>query len=80
MPVGTVKIPRPPNAFILYRNNTLKTLRLMHDRPIPGTVVSIVAGRAWALEPDENKMVFRRMADAAKKEHQLKYPDYCFKP
>ncbi|KAI0703706.1 high mobility group box domain-containing protein, partial [Cerioporus squamosus] len=75
------RIPRPPNAFILYRNYTAEKIRILHkQRTVQSKIVSMVAGHAWRLESEEVKMEFHRMAEAAKQEHRLRYPEYHFEP
>ncbi|KAG6885292.1 hypothetical protein C0993_003576 [Termitomyces sp. T159_Od127] len=74
------KIPRPPNAFIIYRSFVGERLPL----PPPGTrrnqtEVSKIAGEMWRNESSEVKDEFRRQAAIAKAEHAAKYPDYVIR-
>lgn len=75
------KIRRPPNAFMFYRTHTSEKVRLMYKgNLLQSKLVSKIAGHAWHLESQESKMAFHRMADVAKQEHRLRYPDYQFDP
>ncbi|KAJ3977694.1 hypothetical protein EV361DRAFT_584504 [Lentinula raphanica] len=74
------RIPRPPNAFMLFRSNMLKT------KAIPATAerrqqqLSKVAGECWNLMSPEEKQVWHDEAARRMREHQLKYPNYKFAP
>ncbi|KAG6890845.1 hypothetical protein C0992_012484 [Termitomyces sp. T32_za158] len=71
------KIPRPPNAFLIYRSFVGERLPL----PPSGTrrnqiEVSKIAGEMWRNESLQVKDEFRKRAAIAKAEHATKYPDY----
>ncbi|KAK1224409.1 hypothetical protein PQX77_012705 [Marasmius sp. AFHP31] len=74
------RVPRPPNAFMLYRSDWLK------QNHIPSTVerrqqaLSCVAGECWNMLPPEEKQKWQAKAAEAYRVHQLKYPDYKFAP
>ncbi|KAJ8086544.1 hypothetical protein PM082_005367 [Marasmius tenuissimus] len=74
------RVPRPPNAFMLYRSDWLK------QNHIPSTVerrqqaLSCVAGECWNMLPPEEKQKWQAKAAEAYRVHQLKYPDYKFSP
>lgn len=84
------KIPRPPNAFILYRSHKMRELKgqknssavadngldkLDHQRRL-----SKVIGELWRNEAAEVKAAFYEKAHQAAKEHAERYPEYRFKP
>lgn len=79
------KVPRPRNAFIIFR--CLKIAQL-HSRdasssdrpPTPEKTLSKRAGAAWRLLPDEEKQVYKEMAERERLEHQEKYPGYRYQP
>ncbi|KAJ7638758.1 hypothetical protein FB45DRAFT_411066 [Roridomyces roridus] len=71
------RIPRPPNAFILYRSDLIAKGSIPNNRQ---QTLSRVAGECWnLLAPKEKKMWQDRAAQRAAA-HQLEYPDYHFKP
>ncbi|KAG0311465.1 Transcription factor Sox-2 [Linnemannia gamsii] len=69
------KIPRPANSFMLYRAE--------NGKKYPGLVateLSAKLGEAWRKEPQEIRDRYDEMAEQAKRDHALKYPDYKFAP
>ncbi|KAG0267566.1 hypothetical protein DFQ27_008611 [Actinomortierella ambigua] len=69
------KIPRPLNAFILYRRD--------HARKCPGMVakeLSTSLGRSWRTETPERRAFYEEKARQAKILHRQMYPDYTFSP
>ncbi|KAF2433001.1 hypothetical protein EJ08DRAFT_584522 [Tothia fuscella] len=77
--MGKAKIPRPPNAFILYRK---------HQHPVvkancPGIInndISKKVAMMWEAEGEEGRAVWKAKADEVKKEHMKKYPGYSYQP
>ena len=69
-------IPRPPNAFILYRSDFLKR------RVIPPEVekrqqnLSRIAGQCWNMLPETDKAIWFGKAAAVRAEHRVKYPSH----
>ncbi|CDR87110.1 probable HMG-box protein Hmg3 [Sporisorium scitamineum] len=84
------KIPRPPNAFILYRSNKMHELKNQNsDSSLSETGLdkldyqrrlSKVIGQLWRNESEQVKATFYEKAKQAAKEHQERYPEYRFKP
>ncbi|KAI5960700.1 RFG1 [Candida margitis] len=74
------KIPRPRNAFILFRQ---KYHQAILDE---GTVirsnpeVSRELGRRWRALPPAEKEHWTKLAEEEKKNHALKYPNYKYEP
>ncbi|KAF9537557.1 Casanova [Mortierella hygrophila] len=69
------KIPRPANSFMLYRAE--------NGKKYPGLVateLSAKLGEAWRREPQDVRDRYDEMAEQAKRDHALKYPDYKFAP
>ncbi|KAF9274198.1 hypothetical protein BGZ88_003190, partial [Linnemannia elongata] len=69
------KIPRPANSFMLYRAE--------NGKKFPGLVateLSAKLGEAWRREPQDVRDRYDEMAEQAKRDHALKYPDYKFAP
>ncbi|RIA96524.1 hypothetical protein C1645_872067 [Glomus cerebriforme] len=78
-----MKVPRPPNAFIIYHRNKSKELakfksagRCETNERHPSKTVA----EMWKEEPAEIKLQYQREADLALVEHKKKYPFYKYKP
>lgn len=73
-------IPRPPNAFMLFRANFVR------QRHVPGSIetnhgsLSKIIGNCWKALPDAEKKVWEARAKKAKAEHKEMYPNYRFRP
>ncbi|KAG6897063.1 hypothetical protein C0992_004382, partial [Termitomyces sp. T32_za158] len=73
-------IPRPPNAFMLFRADFVR------QKHVPGTIetnhgsLSKIIGNCWRSLPLEEKKVWEVKAKHAKAEHKARYPDYRFRP
>lgn len=72
-------IPRPPNAFMVFRSwlwnkDGLKSVERDNRN------VSRIAGRLWNDLSDEQRAPFRKMADEAKMRHAQLYPEYKYTP
>ncbi|KAJ7095325.1 hypothetical protein B0H15DRAFT_1020179 [Mycena belliarum] len=72
------RIPRPPNAFILYRSSLLNSIP--DDIERRQQTLSRVAGQAWNLLKPHEKRVWQERAAERAAIHQREYPDYHFKP
>ncbi|KAF8057470.1 hypothetical protein FPV67DRAFT_564576 [Lyophyllum atratum] len=68
-------VPRPKNAFILYRSHFYQTLGGDDQNQI-----SVAAGKAWNALCDEEKLPFQLMAEKEKRDHQLEFPHYTYTP
>ncbi|KAK0486878.1 hypothetical protein EDD18DRAFT_651982 [Armillaria luteobubalina] len=81
-PVTEPKIPRPPNAFILFRSDILKKLREKDPKNKTGKqrFLSQVAGEAWRRTTPEERQAFNNLAEEARADHLKKYPNYRFSP
>ncbi|PPQ64803.1 hypothetical protein CVT26_002635 [Gymnopilus dilepis] len=73
-------IPRPPNAFMLFRADFVK------QRHVPGSVetnhvsLSKIIGEYWRQLPLEQKRVWEVRAKQEKAAHKAMFPDYRFRP
>ncbi|OQN96610.1 hypothetical protein B0A48_17040 [Cryoendolithus antarcticus] len=73
------KVPRPPNAFIIYRKD-------WHARTVaanPGlhnNAISIIIGRQWKQESTLVKDQYQRKAAEVKHQHSLANPNYHYQP
>lgn len=75
-------IARPPNSWILYRRDARNNL----PPEAPGEPrraqadVSKLISTMWKNEPDHVRAHYERLAEQAKMEHKMMYPDYKFTP
>ncbi|KAK9354454.1 hypothetical protein V1523DRAFT_425100 [Lipomyces doorenjongii] len=73
------RVPRPRNAFILYRQHHHASVVAEH----PGKTnpeISKIIGEQWRqLSPDE-KAVWQKLGDEEKKSHLERFPDYRYQP
>ncbi|KAK4466726.1 mat a-1 [Cladorrhinum samala] len=73
------KIPRPPNAYILYRrdhHNAVKEANPgMHNNDI-----SVVTGAMWKAESAEVRAKYQAMAEFVKDQLMVKHPSYRYNP
>ncbi|KAF8124564.1 high mobility group box domain-containing protein, partial [Boletus edulis] len=73
-------IPRPPNAFMLFRADFVRQkhvpglIETNHDSP------SKIIGDCWRSLPLEEKRVWEIKAKQEKEAHSKRYPGYRFKP
>ncbi|EMD37780.1 hypothetical protein CERSUDRAFT_123639 [Gelatoporia subvermispora B] len=75
------KIPRPPNAWILYRSDRVRDLARQKDRPKrPQSSVSKELSEEWKTCPPQIKSYYERLAELKKAEHEIAYPEYRFCP
>ncbi|KAF5974111.1 mating type [Fusarium coicis] len=78
-PAFPAKIPRPPNAYILYRKERHHSIKA--QRPdITNNEISQVLGRLWNSETREVRALYKQIADQKKAEHRRQYPDYQYRP
>ncbi|MCJ1385714.1 hypothetical protein MMC17_008837 [Xylographa soralifera] len=73
------KIPRPPNAFILYRQAHHPVIKALYPE-MHNNQISVIMGKQWAAEDPEKRQLFRSMAEDIKKQHQRDNPGYCYQP
>ena len=74
--------PRPSNSFILYRRE--KHMEIMGQykgvKTLNNNVISKIVANMWRSETPEVKAHFAGLADAEKRAHMEKYPDYKYRP
>ncbi|KAJ3029015.1 UNVERIFIED_CONTAM: hypothetical protein HDU68_000311 [Siphonaria sp. JEL0065] len=75
------KIPRPPNAFILYRNVHQPLLVASHKgQGMSSRDFSSMIGEQWRNEDPRIKQKFQNDAKTRMLEHRDKYPNYKYRP
>ncbi|CCX30263.1 Similar to Mating-type protein a-1; acc. no. P36981 [Pyronema omphalodes CBS 100304] len=72
-------IPRPPNAFILYRNHKTGEIKAKYPH-LGNNDISKVIGRLWHQEDEALKQSYRQMAKLQTEELLRKFPDYHYQP
>ncbi|KAK2461233.1 hypothetical protein APHAL10511_006760 [Amanita phalloides] len=78
-PKGYVHIPRPRNAFIIFRSYYyLRAKATQTD--INQNSLSCAAASAWKALSDEEKRPYRRQAEDEKLTHYKKHPNYVYTP
>ncbi|THH29139.1 hypothetical protein EUX98_g5044 [Antrodiella citrinella] len=78
-PRGKTHVPRPPNAFMLFRAEKVNA-ELPRDLPNRQQVVSVVAGQCWNMLDEAGKAEWHARAREMLKKHMERYPDYKFAP
>ncbi|EXJ53687.1 uncharacterized protein A1O5_13042 [Cladophialophora psammophila CBS 110553] len=79
LPGKKSKVPRPPNAFILYRVENHPKLK--DERPeLTNNQISIVLGRRWRNESEQVRAHFKDLADKIKARHAAENPGYQYAP
>ena len=89
------KLPRPPNAFILYRQHHHPIVKEAHPQLHNNQIcknsqakffshancfTAIILGKQWRKEDTAVKELFKRKADSLKKKHFQDHPDYQYQP
>ncbi|CCE62307.1 hypothetical protein TPHA_0C01510 [Tetrapisispora phaffii CBS 4417] len=80
-------IPRPRNAFILFRQQMhgemfgkYKNLLVSHGSFKTNSIISKEIGQKWRALSDKEKERWHELAKKEKEEHKLKYTDYKYIP
>ena len=73
-------IPRPPNAFILFRSSFIKGNHVSSEVETNHSTLSTIIGLAWKRLPDGERQFWHSKAKAAQDEHKRKFPQYAFRP
>jgi hypothetical protein len=74
--------PRPPNAWIIYRSEKMKSFPPPGpgDPPRAQAEVSKLISAMWKSEPPETRAMYEAASEMRKAEHAAKYPNYRFQP
>ncbi|KAH7157027.1 hypothetical protein EDB81DRAFT_881314 [Dactylonectria macrodidyma] len=73
------KIPRPRNAFILYRQH--HQAQVVAQNPnLSNPEISKIIGEQWKDESEDIKNNWKGLAEEEKLRHQRQYPDYRYQP
>ena len=73
-------IPRPPNAFILFRSAFIKSRHVSTGVETNHSTLSKIIGITWQNLPEAERQKWHAKAKAAQDEHKRKFPQYSFRP
>ncbi|KAH9474411.1 Repressor ROX1 [Psilocybe cubensis] len=73
-------IPRPPNAFILFRSMFIKSRHVSTGVETNHSTLSKIIGLTWQNLPEEERQKWHIKAKHAQDEHKRQFPQYSFKP
>lgn len=73
-------IPRPPNAFILFRSSFIKSQHVSTEVETNHSTLSKIIGLTWQNMPEDQRQIWHLKAKEALEEHKRKFPKYAFKP
>ncbi|KAJ9621143.1 hypothetical protein H2204_011970 [Knufia peltigerae] len=79
LPGKKARVPRPPNAFILYRKDHHPALKAVQP-DLPNNAISVILGKQWNQENEETKDRYKTMADIIKAQHARANPGYQYSP
>ncbi|PPQ84951.1 hypothetical protein CVT25_004464 [Psilocybe cyanescens] len=73
-------IPRPPNAFILFRSMFIKSRHVSTEVETNHSTLSKIIGITWQNLPEEERQKWHIKAKHAQDEHRRQFPQYAFRP
>jgi hypothetical protein len=73
-------IPRPPNAFMLFRSDLWAKKRVNSNVERDHRQISRIAAGVWNSLSEEQRRPFREQAMAEKERHALNWPNYKYSP
>ncbi|KAJ3965288.1 hypothetical protein EV361DRAFT_667040 [Lentinula raphanica] len=79
-PTSYHRIPRPPNAFILFRSAFIRSRKISSDIEGNHSTLSKIIGRLWRNLPPDERAEWEARARLAQEEHRQRYPDWRFSP
>ncbi|KAF4602122.1 hypothetical protein EYR40_005326 [Pleurotus pulmonarius] len=74
------RVPRPANAFMLFRSDFLRSGTVPSDVERKQQTLSKLAGKIWEGMDEDEKSKWRNKAEKVKDEHRRAHPDYKFTP
>ncbi|KAK6988252.1 hypothetical protein R3P38DRAFT_3444350 [Favolaschia claudopus] len=75
-PHTQTRIPRPPNAFILFRSFFIRAREVPADVEPSHASLSAIAGLTWAALPASEKAAWHRKAKEERERHRERFPGY----
>ncbi|CCA72393.1 hypothetical protein PIIN_06327 [Serendipita indica DSM 11827] len=73
-------IPRPPNAFILFRSDLVARKAVPTSLEADHSTISKIIGVCWRTLPARQRKRWEQKAQEAKALHKERYPDYRYTP
>jgi hypothetical protein len=73
-------IPRPPNAFILFRSSFIKSQHVSTGVETNHSTLSKIIGLTWQNMPHDERQIWHAKAKKALEDHRRKWPQYAFRP
>ncbi|KAJ7627306.1 hypothetical protein FB45DRAFT_921040 [Roridomyces roridus] len=73
-------IPRPPNAFILFRSAFIRSGAVPASSEPSHATLSTIAGLAWTALAPAARGTWHEKARKAREEHAKRFPGYAFRP
>ncbi|PVF97835.1 hypothetical protein CPB86DRAFT_815270 [Serendipita vermifera] len=73
-------IPRPPNAFILFRSDLVARKAVPTSLEADHSTISKIIGVCWRTLPARQRKRWEQKALEAKAAHKAQYPDYRYTP
>ncbi|PFH47764.1 hypothetical protein AMATHDRAFT_123355, partial [Amanita thiersii Skay4041] len=73
-------IPRPPNAFILFRSSFIKSQHVSAGVETNHSTLSKIIGMTWQNLPEDERQAWHAKAKIALDEHRRRFPKYTFRP
>jgi len=77
---GSGYIPRPPNAFILFRSSFIKSQHVTSEVETNHSTLSKIIGMTWQNLPNCERQAWHLKAKEAQEEHKRRWPQYSFRP
>ncbi|XP_046665080.1 uncharacterized protein LOC124357378 isoform X1 [Homalodisca vitripennis] len=77
--LNSKKIPRPPNAFMIFANEWRKQLAQQHPTD-SNKSISVRLGQLWKNMSKGSKEIYYQRSRQAGQDHKQKYPGYVYNP
>ncbi|KAL2172582.1 hypothetical protein VTG60DRAFT_4701 [Thermothelomyces hinnuleus] len=79
MPPPEIKIPRPPNAYILYRKDKHNEVKAENPN-LHNNEISVITGAMWKSESPEVRAKYHQKAQEVKAHFMALHPNYRYAP
>lgn len=73
-------IPRPPNAFILFRSSFIKNRHVSTEVETSHSTLSKIIGLTWKNLPEDERQKWHAQAKVVLDDHRRQFPQYAFRP
>ncbi|KAF9070808.1 hypothetical protein BDP27DRAFT_1362276 [Rhodocollybia butyracea] len=72
-------VPRPRNSWIIFRSERSEAIK-RDEGKVPAQLVSKIVSEEWSSMTVEMKKLWAQRAEAEKRAHKKKFPDYRYQP